>query len=314
VEKIRIGISACLLGAKVRYDGGGKQDHYLTDTLASYIDWLPVRPESECGLGVPREVMHLAGDSLAPRLRTVHSGLDHTDRITLWAKSKLDNLVHAGICGFVFKARSPSCSLYGVRVHAAPGSSCGSARGLFAEAFTRHFPLMPVEEEGRLRDPAARESFNARVFTFKRWLELSAKDPSFKALIEFHTRHKLLVLSHSPRHYTSLGRLIASPGPHPEHIYPQYIRLLMEALTLKSTIRKQTNVLQHMAGYFKKRLPPDEKQEMREAIEQYHDGLVPLLAPLCLIRRHALIYKEGYLMTQLYLFPDPLELMLRNHA
>jgi uncharacterized protein YbgA (DUF1722 family)/uncharacterized protein YbbK (DUF523 family) len=314
VEKIRIGISACLLGEKVRYDGEHKQDHYLTDTLASYIDWLPVCPESECGLSTPREVMHLVGDRLAPRLRTVHSGLDHTDRISLWAKSKLNDLVHAGLCGFVFKARSPSCSLHGVRVHADPGTSGGSARGLFAEAFIRYFPLMPVEEENRLYDPAVRESFYSRVFTFKRWLELSEKDSSFKALIEFHTHHKFLILSHSPRHYASLGRLLASPGPYPDHIHREYIPSVMEALTLKPTISKQTNVLQHMAGYFRKRLPPDEKQEMREAIERYRDGLVPLVMPLCLIRHQARIHKESYLMAQLYLFPDPLELMLRNHA
>lgn len=314
MDRIKIGISACLLGRKVRYDGGHKQDYYLTDTLSSYVDWLPVCPESECGLGTPREVMHLAGSSHEPRLTTVRNGLDHTDRIMQWAGIKLDDLADSGLCGFVFKARSPSCGLHGVKVHTTSGAPEGSARGLFAEAFIRRFRHMPVEEEGRLHDPAVRENFYARAFSFGRWLELLHRDRSIKGLIEFHTRHKLLILSRSPRHYTSLGRLLASPDRIQENIHEEYISAFMDALCLPPTVRKNTNVLQHMAGYFKKDLPPEEKQEMHETIEQYHKGLLPLLAPLALIRHHARIRKEDYLMAQVYLFPDHPELMLRNHA
>jgi uncharacterized protein YbgA (DUF1722 family)/uncharacterized protein YbbK (DUF523 family) len=314
MEKIRIGISRCLLGEKVRYDGSHKQDHYLTDTLASYIDWLPVCPELECGLGVPREVMHLVGDNLAPRLKTIHSGLDHTDIIMQWTETKLAQLTGAGLCGFVFKARSPSCGLHGVRVHTAAGIAGNRARGLFAQAFINHFPLVPVEEESRLYDPAVRENFYTRVFAFRRWLEYLDRDGAFRGLIEFHTRHKLLVLSHSPRHYTSLGRLLASPGDFHHHVLQAYIVMFMDAIKLMSTVSKNTNVLQHMAGYFKKHLSPDEKSELRGIIEQYRKGLVPLPAPLCLIRHHALVQQENYLMAQLYLFPDPVEQMLRNHG
>jgi len=314
MEKIEIGISACLLGQKVRYDGGHKQDRYLTDTLAPYIDWRPVCPESECGLGTPREVMHLAGDSAAPALLTTYTSLNHTRRITLWAKAKLDDLAGAGLCGFIFKSRSPSCGLRGVKVHAGANGPGGKSRGLFAEAFVRRFPLMPVEEENQLYDPAVRENIFIRIFTYRRWLDLMSTDRSVRGLIQFHTRHKLLVLSHSTRHYTSLGRLLASPGLHPEDIHGRYISMLTEALCLKSTTRKHTNVLQHMAGYFKRKLSPGEKQEIQEVIRQYHDGTVPLLVPLCLIRHHSLMHEEDYLKTQLYLFPDPLEVMLRNHA
>ena len=314
MEKIRIGISACLLGQKVRYDGGQKQDHYLTGTLAPYVDWEPVCPESECGLGTPREVMNLAGVSSAPRLMTKHTGLDHTHRITQWSDAKLDDLAQRQICGFVFKTRSPSCGLRGVKVRADADGPGGRARGLFAEAFVRRFPLMPMDEESRLYDPAARENFFIRIFTYGRWLELLDTDRSVRGLIEFHTRHKLLVLSHSPRHYTSLGRLLASPDLYPENIHDRYIAMLMDALSLESTIRKHTNVLQHMAGYFKKKLSFREKQELEEAVKQYHDGMVPLLVPLCLIRHHALMHGEDYLAAQFYLFPDPLEVMLRNHA
>ena len=266
MEKIRIGISRCLLGEKVRYDGEHKQDHYLTDTLASYIDWLPVCPETECGLGVPREVMHLVGDSLEPRLRTIHSGLDHTDRITQWTETKLVELAGARLYGFVFKARSPSCGLRGVRVHTDAGIPIDKAKGLFAEAFINHFPLLPVEEESRLYDPAVRENFYARVFAFRRWLEYLDRDGSFKGLIGFHTHHKLLILSHSPRHYTSLGRLLASPRHLHKNIHQEYIVMFMDAIRLMSTVRKNTNALQHMAGYFKKHLSTDEKLELQELL------------------------------------------------
>jgi len=314
MEKIRIGASACLLGQKVRYDGGHKQDRYLTDTLSPYIDWRPVCPESECGLGTPREVMQLAGDSAAPTLLTTHTSLDHTRRLTLWAKAKLDGLTGDELCGFIFKARSPSCGLRGVEVHAGADGPGGKSRGLFAEAFVSRFPLMPVEEESGLYDPAVRDNIFIRIFAYRRWLELMSTDRSVSGLIQFHTRHKLLVLSHSPGHYTSLGRLLASPGLYPEDIHDRYISVLMEALSLKSTTRKHTNVLQHMAGYFKRKLSPGEKREMEEAIRQYHDGAIPLLVPLCLIRHQSLMHKEDYLQAQFYLFPDPLEVMLRNHA
>lgn len=211
MEKIRIGISACLLGERVRYDGGHKQDHYLTETLASYIEWRPVCPETECGLGAPREVMHLKGDALAPRLMTITSGLDHTDRLAEWTKMKLRALTNDGLCGFVFKARSPSCGL-SVRLHNAAGNSRNKTRGLFAAAYVNHFPLMPVEEEGRLYDPAVRENFFTRVFAYRRWSEHAGKDNSLSGLIGFHARHKLLLLAHSPSHYRALGRLLASPG------------------------------------------------------------------------------------------------------
>jgi uncharacterized protein YbgA (DUF1722 family)/uncharacterized protein YbbK (DUF523 family) len=315
MRKITLGISSCLLGNSVRYDGGHKLDHFLADTLSAYVDWIPVCPEVECGLPVPREAMHLVGDAGAPRLVTIRTGVDHTSRMRQWAKKKVTALAGEDLCGFVFKSRSPSSGMRGVKIYSPDGIPVGIGAGLFAKAFQGRFPLMPVEDEGRLHDPGLRENFIERVFVYKRWQEFRTAERTLGGLVSFHTSHKLLVMAHSPKHYSALGKLVADPKKlKREELFESYFSTLMEGLRLAATVKKNTNVLQHMAGYFKQRLSADEKQELQEVIMNYHRELVPLIVPITLLQHYVRKYNAEYLKQQVYLNPHPLELMLRNHV
>lgn len=315
MEKIRLGISSCLLGETVRYDGGHKLDHFLKDILGQYVQWVPVCPEVEYGLPVPREAMRLAGDPDSPSLVTVKTGIDHTAGMKRWARTKTDELESADLCGFVFKSRSPSSGMGGVKIYTGSGAPLKRGVGVFAGIFMERFPLMPVEDEGRLHDPGLRENFIERVFVFRRWKDYARKDGTVRGLIDFHTGHKLLILAHSPKHYSELGKLVASAKQtEKERLLRQYVTLLMEGLRLIATVRKNTNVLQHIAGYFKQALTPDEKQELQEVIGRYHRGLVPLIVPVTLLLHYVRKFDEPYLQRQYYLNPHPAELMLRNHV
>jgi uncharacterized protein YbgA (DUF1722 family)/uncharacterized protein YbbK (DUF523 family) len=315
MEKIKLGISSCLLGEKVRYDGGHKLEHLLTETLGAYVDWVPVCPEVESGLPVPREAMHLVGDPGAPRLVTIRSKVDHTSRMRQWANREIKVLASENLCGFVFKSRSPSSGMRGVKICSAEGIPLSTGSGIFAKAFQDRFPFLPVEDEGRLHDPALRENFIERVFAFKRWQEFKSKNKTIGGLVSFHTSHKLLVMAHSPRHYSALGRLVADARKcRREELFERYFVTLMESLRFLATIRKNTNVLQHMAGYFKQQLSSDEKRELQNVIETYHQGQMPLIVPIALLQHYVRKYNEEYLKQQVYLNPHPLELMLRNHA
>ncbi|UCG11663.1 MAG: DUF523 and DUF1722 domain-containing protein, partial [Deltaproteobacteria bacterium] len=275
--KIRIGISACLLGEKVRFDGGHKLDRYIVNTLGQYFDFVPVCPEVECGLGIPRESMRLVGDPENPRLITHKTKMDHTERLLSWARGRVRELEREDLCGFIFKKDSPSSGMERVRVYTEKGMPSKKGVGMFTRVFMGHFPLLPVEDEGRLHDPKLRENFIEQVFALKRWREILAKPPRLGHVVDFHTRHKLLVLSHSPSHHRQMGKLVADGKTVPvQKLYMQYEKLLMEALKLKTTLRKNVNVLHHVMGYFKKDLSKDEKQELVEIIQHYREGLVPL--------------------------------------
>jgi uncharacterized protein YbgA (DUF1722 family)/uncharacterized protein YbbK (DUF523 family) len=314
-DKIRLGISACLLGEQVRYDGGHKWDRFLTDTLGKYVKFVPVCPEVECGLGIPREAMRLVGDPHNPRLVTVRSGVDHTERLLQWAQARLAQLEKEELCGFVFKSDSPSSGMERVKVYGPSGTPTRTGVGLFARAFMEHFPLLPVEDEGRLHDPALRENFIEAIFTLQRWREMLALGGGRSALVDFHTRHKLLLRAHSLEHLRQLGKLVAQAAalPVPE-LYDRYQKLLLEALRRKTTTRKNTDVLYHLMGYFKGDLSADEKEELRDLIDLYHRGLFPLVAPVTLISHYVRKYDQTYLKGQWYLNPHPLELQLRNHV
>ncbi len=315
MERIRLGISSCLLGQKVRYDGRHKLDHYLKETLGQYVDWLPVCPEVEYGLPVPREAMHLAGTSEDPRLVTSRTGVDHTDGMKRWAARRLKGLEKEDLCGFIFKSRSPSSGMRAVKVYSPSGIPARTGVGVFAGAFMERFPLLPVEDDGRLQDPALRENFIERVFVFKRWKELQGGGAKIKDLVSFHTDHKLLVLSHSTRHYRTLGSMVAGAKQYqPGKLHSEYIYTLMDGLKFLSTTKKNTNVLHHLLGYFKKMISSGEKQELLEVIENYHKGFVPLIVPVTLIKHYVRKYDEQYLARQHYLNPHPVELMLRNHV
>ena len=312
---IRVGVSTCLLGQNVRYDGGHKLDHFLTDTLGRYVEYVPVCPEVECGLPVPREAMRLVGDVDAPRLVTIRSGVDHTDRMLSWARRRVRELETEELCGFIFKRGSPSSGMERVKVYSKTGMPSKTGVGLFAQTFMEHFPLLPVEEEGRLHDPKLRENFIERLFTLRHWREVLARGKSRRNLVAFHARSKLLLMAHSPKHLREMGRLVAQAATmESEVVFNQYQQLLLEALSLKATPKKNANVLQHAMGYFKKVLSHDEKQELLDVIEQYRLQLTPLIVPITLVSHYVRKYEEPYLAQQTYLHPHPLELQLRNHV
>jgi len=314
-DPIRIGISTCLLGEQVRYDGGHKRDRYLTDTLGQYFAYVPVCPEVEAGFGVPRESMQLRGDPEAPRLVTNRSEKDLTDAMLTWARKRVIELEAEDLCGFIFKAKSPSSGMERVKVVTGKGMPVKNGVGLFAKTFMDHFPLIPVEEEGRLHDPKLRENFIESVFVLKRWRDSLKRGNARGKLVDFHTRHKLLIMSHSPDHYRRMGKLVARGKAVPlSELYDTYEGYLMAALRLRTTLKKHANVLQHMMGYFKKQLSGDEKAEILEYLDLYRKGHVPLIVPVTLINHYVRKYDQPYLKQQHYLHPHPIELQLRNHV
>lgn len=312
---IKIGISSCLLGNAVRYDGGHKHDRYITDTLGTWFSFVPVCPEVECGLPVPREAMHLVGDPDDPRLVTIRTGTDHTARMKRWAKQKVTELEQKDLCGFIFKSRSPSSGMRGVKIYDDNGVPRAAGSGIFAHAFMQRFPLLPVEDEGRLHDPALRENFVERVFVYHRWQAYLASGGRLGGLVEFHSDHKYLIMAHSQKHYRELGALVAAGKKLPrKELHSGYLAGLMEGLCLIATPKKNANVLQHLAGYFREHLSSEEKQELQEIITAHRDGLVPLIVPVTLLKHYVRKHREPYLGRQIYLNPHPLELMLRNHV
>ena len=314
-DTITLGISSCLLGNKVRYDGGHQHDRFLTDTLGRYVRYVPVCPEVECGLPIPRETLRLVGSSDDPRLVTSRSGEDVSERMKTWATGRLRELEKEGLDGFVFKRMSPSSGMERVKVYSESGMPSNRGVGIFARAFMAHFPHLPVEEDGRLHDPVLRENFIQRIFVHKRWMLLKTTSRKRGRLVDFHTSHKLLLFSHSEKDYREMGRLVAEAKDLPvDVLFDRYEEMLMLALKKKSTIKKHVNVLTHIFGYFKNDLLPVEKQQVLEVLEQYHQGLIPLIVPLTLMNFFVKKFGQEYLAGQHYLDPHPLQLKLLNHA
>jgi uncharacterized protein YbgA (DUF1722 family) len=246
---------------------------------------------------------------------TITSNHDHTPALETMIEERLDSLGKLNLSGFVFKRGSPSCGVERVRVYTAQGMPSHSGVGIFAKAFMEQFPLIPVEEEGRLCDPSLRENFIERVFCYRRFQDLVQNGVTRQAVVRFHTIHKYLLLSHSQPHYQQLGRLVGQAQRYrPMELAMKYGELFMNALAMKATVRKHVNVLQHIVGYFKNRLTAQEKSELLGVITDYHRGLTPLIVPLTLAKHYVQIFDVGYIRDQVYLNPHPKELMLRNHA
>lgn len=312
---LRLGISRCLLGDEVRFDGGHKRDNFLTDVLGPYVEWIPVCPEVEAGLGTPREAMRLVGDPAHPRLLTIKSGQDHTRSLEKMTTGRLAELGSSDLSGFVFKRGSPSCGLERVRVYTEKGMPSHTGAGIFARAFAEQFPLIPVEEEGRLCDAPLRENFIERIFCYRRYQDLLEDGVTRQAVVRFHTIHKYLLLAHSVQHYQWLGRLVGQADRYrPKELAVKYGELFMKALAVKATVRKHVNVLQHMLGYFKAHLGAPQKAELLDVINDYHRGLTPLIVPLTLVKHYVHLFDVAYIRDQVYLNPHPKELMLRNHV
>ena len=314
-DTLRIGISSCLLGQQVRFDGGHKRDAFLVDTFGPFVEWVPVCPEVELGLGTPRETLRLVRRDDAVRMVQPKSGRDITDDMRRWARTRVEALAGERLAGYVLKKDSPSCGMERVRIYAESGTAEKGGRGLFAEALITRFPQLPVEEEGRLSDPRLRENFVERVFAYARLRALFERRWTVGSLVEFHTAHKLTLLSHSPEIYYGMGRLVAgAKSMGRADLEAQYRERFMEALARLATTRKHVNVLTHMLGHFKQRLDADDRAELLASIEDYRLGLVPLVVPVTLFKHHVRRHEVEYLAGQVYLDPHPRELMLRNHV
>jgi uncharacterized protein YbgA (DUF1722 family)/uncharacterized protein YbbK (DUF523 family) len=319
-SRLKIGISSCLLGQEVRFDGGHKRDPFLTDTLGAQVEWVPVCPEVEMGLGTPREPVRLVRSAEAGggfRMVTTRTGVDHTDGMNRWAARRLEELARdePDLCGYVLKKDSPSCGMERVKTYGAGGMPERNGRGLFASALLRRFPTLPVEDEGRLNDPRLRENFIERVFAFRRLKDLFQPGWSMGALVKFHTAHKMALLAHSTTRYNELGRLVARGRVMTKReLRAEYETAFMTTLAIVATTRRHTNVLTHMMGHLKRQLDPESKSELVQSIEEYRQGLVPLVVPLTLLRHYVRVHRIEYLAGQTYLEPHPRELMLRNHV
>lgn len=313
IDRPRIGISSCLLGQSVRYDSGHKRDSYIVDVLGKYFEYFPVCPEVGIGMSIPRPPIRLTGDPSRPRAVGVRDdALDVTDMLIEYAHGVMKK--RPRLSGYIFKRGSPSCGMERVKVYNDKGMPGGTSSGLYAKIVMESMPLMPVEEEGRLNDPVLRESFVERVYVFDRWQRFSDEPMTASRLVDFHTRHKFLLLSHSELHYRRLGRLVAEAGIRDlDALSREYIETLMDGLKRRATRRRHSNVLQHMMGYLKKSIDGDDKIELNKLIDDYRQGSVPLIVPLKLMEHHFRRHPHDYVAAQIYLNPHPEALGLRNH-
>ena len=310
--RIRIGISSCLLGQAVRFDGGHKHNGYITETLGQFFDFVPYCPEVAIGLGVPRPPTRLVKSAHGPRARGVKdASLDVTDKLVAYA-GKVAPKLHE-LSGYILKKGSPSCGMERVQVYGPQARPVATSPGLYAGTLMAQWPELPFEEEGRLMDPVLRENFVERVFVYHRWQQLTAQRLTARALVEFHTRHKFIVLAHDEKRYRELGRLVATAGRRglagPGR---RYIQLLMQALKKPATRTRHANVLQHLSGFIKQHLDVADKRELQVLIDSYRRGRVPLVVPITLLRHYLRRFPEPYVSAQYYLAPHPDELMLRN--
>ena len=314
-SEIDIGVSSCLLGQEVRFDGGHKHDRYITDVLGKYFRFVPVCPELEVGMGVPREAVHLSGEVDAPRMVGGKSGTDWTDRMNSYSEKRTGQRDMHGLSGYILKKGSPSCGMERVKLRLTSGKSEQTAVGLYAKAVLTRYPFLPVEEEGRLNDVHLRENFIERVFAYHHLKSLWTRPFRRGEVVAFHAANKYLILSHSPRHYTILGRLVADIKKYPPSTFrEQYTALFMEAMAVKATPQKNHNVLLHILGYLKDHLASEDKKYILDVCDEYRRGLTPLVVPLTLIKLYLVKYGVPYIAGQSYLNPHPKELLLRNHV
>jgi uncharacterized protein YbgA (DUF1722 family)/uncharacterized protein YbbK (DUF523 family) len=315
LSPVRIGISSCLLGERVRFDGNHKRDAFLAEVFGRHVTWVPVCPEVEMGLGVPRETMRLEQHGPEVRLVAPKTGADHTDRLRTFAAQRLAALGRERLRGYILKKDSPSCGMERVRLYPTTGGPNRSGQGLFAAALMQRFPHLPVEEEGRLQDPRLRENFVTRVFAYHRWGQLAEQKITRAGLQQFHARHKFVLVAHSQTGTRRVGRILAHPGQFPDEQAwaAAYLDGFTEVMRRAPTRRGHTNVLQHLAGYVSAHLNRDERAELTELIEHYRRGLLPLIVPVTLIRHYVRKFQVPYLLDQVYLSPHPHELMLLNH-
>jgi uncharacterized protein YbgA (DUF1722 family)/uncharacterized protein YbbK (DUF523 family) len=309
----KIAISACLMGAEVRFNGGHKESRLCSRTLTEYFEFVPVCPEVAIGMGIPREPIRLVGNPESPEaVGTVNREINVTQPLAEYGQQMATEL--DDICGYIFMQQSPSCGLERVKVYHANGAPVnGGGRGIYAQAFCARHPDLPVEEAGRLNDPVLRENFITRVFAYSAWQQVLKQGLSRRALTEFHSRYKYLLMAHNPVQYKTLGSLLGNMGQtDPAELGPRYFSELMAALKKCATRRTHSNVLQHISGYLKQAISAEDKQEVLHVIGQYRHGIVPLVVPLTLLKHHFRQHPDPYIAQQVYLQPHPENLSLRN--
>lgn len=312
---IRVGVSSCLLGQEVRYDSGHKKDRYLTDILDDYVEWVSVCPEVESGMSTPRPAMRLVEDGQNVRMAEIKSNIDHTTQMTKFSQLRVRKLRDQNLCGYILKKNSPSCGMTRVKIWKDKGMPRRDGRGLYASALMDAYPNLPVEEEGRLHDAALRENFIERVFAYRRLQDLFRPRWTVGQVMKFHTAHKLQLMAHSPVAYRTLGQLVAVTKEIPRATFrSDYEDSFMTALAQRASRGRNTNALQHAAGYVKTKIDSASRNELADLIHDYRNGLVPLVVPLSLLRHHIRVHEIDYLAGQSYLQPHPKELMLRNHV
>lgn len=316
-DLVRIGVSACLLGERVRYDAGHKRDPLIADTLAELVEWVPVCPEVAIGMGVPRPPIRLFDKGGEVRAVGVEdAALEVTAPLKAYGRRMATEL--EDIDGYLFKARSPSCGIARVKVFS-QGRTRPRGTGLFAREIMARRPLLPVMEEEGLHDAARRDNFLERVFAHRRWRRFLHSGCDAVRLMAFHADHKLSLMSHGAMYCRALGRLVAEGGRRRQQQQQQqlceaYGGAFMAALKHPATPTRQANVLQHLMGYLKQQLNADEKQRLLGAIEGYRLGRLPLSAPQDLLRQYFQRFPHPYAARQHYLYPEPEEALARGRV
>lgn len=312
---VKIGVSACIIGEKVRWDGRHKRDRYLSEILAKHVEFIPMCPEIACGMGIPREKLRQTDCAGNIRLIGYESGDDLTQKMTDWTDRVLPGLDKEGLNGFVLKPGSPSCGMRHAKIFSTTGKPPRLGSGFFARKMMEYAPLLPIETSDRLQNTIVRENFIRRVFVHRRWHQMLTKGKSIGNLVDFHTRHKMLIRAHDLRGYRELGHLLGqSNQSNTDIIFENYATLLFKSMTLKATPKKNNDVLSHAIGFFKKQLDSRDKQEFQEMMLAYKNGKIPLLIPVTLLNHYARKYQKPYLTQQYYLNPSPTELKLLNHV
>ena len=312
-KKIPIGISACLLGHKVRYNGEHKRSSFCMNTLTDYFDLIPVCPEVGIGMGTPREPVRLVGGEQGYSvIGTDTPGLDVTDKLHQYGVDKAEEL--GAISGYILMQKSPSCGMERVKIYHPNGNPSGfSGRGMYAKGLMETRTLLPVEEEGRLHDPVLKENFFTRVYAYYRWQAEVQADPSYKTVGLFHAAYKYILMAHNPQNYTELGRLVAKGSEISlDELTSTYIDTFMKTLSRRANRKSHTNVMLHLLGYIKQTADSKDRQKILQMIEEYRQGMVPLIVPLSLLRHFLETHGSEYVKTQAYLNPYPEQLGLRN--
>jgi uncharacterized protein YbgA (DUF1722 family)/uncharacterized protein YbbK (DUF523 family) len=310
-SKMVVGISSCLLGEEVRFDGGHKRNDYIIRSLGEFFEFRAFCPEVEIGLGTPREPIRLVESDGAIRCVGVKNpDLDVTDRLRESAQQQRD--WHAALCGYILKKDSPSCGMERVKIYRTT-MPVREGIGIYAAELQRAFPHLPIEEEGRLGDPVLRENFIQRVFVYARWRREVEASPTLDRLTRFHARHKYTLMSHNQHANRILGRTLAEASKAElDTLVPTYLAEMMRILKIRATRVNHINVLQHIQGYLKKSLDAEDKAELGEALDAYRKGQVPLIVPITLLKHHFRKYPDEYILDSYYMNPYPAELSLRN--